>query len=85
MNKSTEPSLDYIEALPLSPEQKHSLLAKLPAQGNSASLASLHADIGGMVPGVAPSEDNAALDSVKTATEHGLADYRNLQGFAGGG
>ncbi|WP_413723837.1 glucans biosynthesis glucosyltransferase MdoH [Sodalis sp. RH16] len=65
MNKSTEPSLDYIEALPLSPEQKSSLRAKLPGEGSS-SLASLHADIGSITPGTTPNEDNAALDSVKS-------------------
>ncbi|WP_413734270.1 glucans biosynthesis glucosyltransferase MdoH [Sodalis sp. RH21] len=67
MNKSTESSLDYIEALPLSAEQKGILRAKVPSDG-SQSLASLHADIGGMAPDITLNEpaDDAALDSVKS-------------------
>ncbi|TKI07679.1 glucans biosynthesis glucosyltransferase MdoH [Martelella alba] len=65
MNKSTEPSLDYIEALPLSNEQKRTLRARLPAHGD-LPMSALHADIGGLPPASGPQEDNAALDSVKS-------------------
>ncbi|WP_413740189.1 glucans biosynthesis glucosyltransferase MdoH [Sodalis sp. RH14] len=67
MNNLTEPGLDYIEALPLSAEQKGTLRAQVPPDG-SQSLASLHVDLGGSAPGIdlPADEDNAALYSVKS-------------------
>jgi len=67
MNKSTEPSLDYIEALPLSAEQKSTLRARVPSDDDQP-LASLHAGMGGIAPGVKldVDADDAALASVKS-------------------
>lgn len=67
MNKSTESSLDYIEALPLSAEQKSTLRARVPSDDGD-SLRALHADIGGVATAVNPNSapDDAALDSVKS-------------------
>lgn len=69
MNKSTEPSLDYVEALPLAAADKGLLRTSL-GQNSDASLASLHNAIGG-TPAVSIDSpldidaDDAALHSVK--------------------
>ncbi len=65
MNNLTEPSLDYIEALPLSAEQKQAIRAKMLPEGND-SLSSLHHHIGDSAPCSVTEGDDAALDSVKS-------------------